>query len=162
MLSVTTTQRLRKRRVGSPAQLGLQSLLVASPLSAAVSLAVPFLFRHASTNHHGRIWPCVIRRPTRAGGHAIGDVFVTDCVCCKTSDLAYLYTSCNRRTRRSRRRLAVLRPSASHATVRLSKADSLYRACPGANGAESEVRRAWWYSRSNTFLLVQSLLIDKV
>src|ERR1700744_5017102 len=77
MLSVTTTQRLRKRRVGSPAQLGLQSLLVASPLSAAVSLAVPFLFRHASTNHHGRIWPCVIRRPTRAGGHAIGDVFVT-------------------------------------------------------------------------------------
>src|ERR1700748_1356869 len=78
MLSVTTTQRLRKRRVGSPAQLGLQSLLVASPLSAAVSLAVPFLFRHASTNHHGRIWPCVIRRPTRAGGHAIGDVFVTE------------------------------------------------------------------------------------
>src|SRR6202000_333217 len=77
MLSVTTTQRLRKRRVGSPAQLGLQSLLVASPLSAAVSLAVAFLFRHASTNHHGRIWACVIRRPTRAGGHAIGDVFVT-------------------------------------------------------------------------------------
>src|ERR1700748_122922 len=80
MLSVTTTQRLRKRRVGSPAQLGLQSLLVASPLSAAVSLAVPFLFRHASTNHHGRIWPCVIRRPTRAGGHAIDDVFVTMCL----------------------------------------------------------------------------------
>src|ERR1700761_2888131 len=77
-------------------------------------------------------------------------IFWSDCVCCKTSDLAYLYTSCNRRTRRSRRRLAVLRPSASHATVRLSKADSLYRACPGANGAESEVRRAWWYSRSNT------------
>ena len=77
----------------------------------------------------------------------------SDCVCCKTSDLAYLYTSCNRRTRRSRRRLAVLRPSASHATVRLSKADSLYRACPGANGAESEVRRPRRCQLYNTLLV---------